>query len=190
MPSQVTGFGYYTNAGNTLREGVDIGATYTTDRWDAYASYSYIQATFLSPITLSSPNNPTADENGNIQVEPGDNLPGIPNNKFKFGGDYEVLPGWKVGARFVYRSSQYYFGDENNSLGPLSGFATLNLSTSYQVTKNIQIYGLINNALNYPRGDLWHALRDRLDDEPGDGLVHDGSVLLGQSACDHDRTAI
>jgi iron complex outermembrane recepter protein len=154
VPSLVTGFGYYANAGDTLREGVDIGATYTTDRWDVDASYSYIQATFLTPVLLSSPNNPTADANGNIQVEPGDNLPGIPNHKFKFGIDYEVLPGWKVGGDVVYRSSQYYFGAENNTLGPglnpqISGFATLDLRTSYQVTKNIQIYGLINNALDY-----------------------------------------
>ena len=57
-------------------------------------------------------------------------------------------------ATFVYRSSQYYFGEENNTLGPglnplISGFATLDLRTSYQVNKDIQIYGLINNALDF-----------------------------------------
>ncbi|MDR3409099.1 MAG: TonB-dependent receptor, partial [Methylovirgula sp.] len=150
--------GYYTNVGNTLRQGVDVGATYTTDRWDAYASYSYIQATFQSPILLSSPNNPYANSAGEIQVEPGDNLPGIPNHKFKVGFDYEVLPKWKIGADLVYRSSQYYFGDEINALGPISGFATLNLRTSYQVNKDIQVYGLVNNALDYRAatyGTLW-----------------------------------
>jgi len=161
-PSQVTGFGFFTNAGDTLRQGVDVGATYTTDKWDAYANYSYIQATFLTPVQLSSPNNPVADANGNIQVEPGDNIPGIPRNKFKFGIDYEVLPGWKVGGDVVYRSSQYYFGAENNTLGPglnpqVSGFATLNLRTSYQVNKNVQVYGLINNALNF-RGATFGSL--------------------------------
>ena len=146
------------NVGNTLRQGVDVGATYTTDRWDAYASYSYIQATFQSPILLSSPNNPYANSAGEIQVEPGDNLPGIPNHKFKVGFDYEVLPKWKIGADLVYRSSQYYFGDEINALGPISGFATLNLRTSYQVNKDIQVFGLVNNALDYRAatyGALW-----------------------------------
>jgi iron complex outermembrane recepter protein len=162
VPSLVTGFGSYTNAGNTLREGVDIGATYTADKWDAYVNYSYIKAEFLTPILLSSPNNPTSDANGNIQVVPGDNLPGIPNHKFKFGIDYEVLPGWKVGGDVVYRSSQYYFGAENNTLGPglnplISGFATLDLRTSYQINKSVQIYGLINNALDY-RGATYGAL--------------------------------
>ncbi len=157
VPSEVTGYGYYVNAGNTLRQGVDVSATYTTDRWDAYASYSYIQATFLTPVLLSSPNNPYADANGNIQVEPGDNLPGIPNHKFKIGFDYELLPKWKIGADLVYRSSQYYYGDEINALGPLSGFATLNLRTSYQVNRDIQVYGLINNALDY-RGATYGTL--------------------------------
>jgi iron complex outermembrane receptor protein len=163
VPSpDVPQLGYYTNAGNTLREGVDVGATYTTDRWDAYANYSYIKAEFLSSILLSSPNNPVADGNGNIDVEPGDNIPGIPNHKFKFGADYEVLPGWKVGGDVVYRSSQYYFGAENNTLGPglnplISGFATLDLRTSYQVNKDVQIYALVNNALDY-RGATYGTL--------------------------------
>ncbi len=158
VPSTVTGFGYYTNAGNTLREGVDIGATYTTDKWDAYANYSYIRATFLTPVLLSSPNNPYANSAGEIQVEPGDNLPGIPNHKFKIGFDYTVLPKWTVGADLVYQSGQYYFGDEINALGQIPGYVTLNLRTSYQVNKNVQVFGLINNATDtryYAYGALY-----------------------------------
>jgi iron complex outermembrane recepter protein len=156
VPSVVTGFGYYTNAGDTLRQGVDVGVRYTTEKWDVYANYSYIKAIFLTPVLLASPNNPYAF-NGNIQVEPGDNLPGIPNNKFKIGFDYFVFPKWKIGADLVYRSSQHYFGDEINALPPMSGFATLNLRTSYQVSDHFQIYGLINNALGY-RGATYGAL--------------------------------
>lgn len=159
VPSVVTGFGYYTNAGDTLRQGVDVGATYTAEKWDVYANYSYIQATFLTPVTLASPNNPSADANGNIYVQPGDNLPGIPNHKFKLGFDYLLMPKWKIGADVVYRSSQYYFGDEINSLAPISGFATVNLRSSYQVNDRIQVYGLINNALNY-RGATYGTLYD------------------------------
>jgi iron complex outermembrane receptor protein len=75
VPSVVTGFGYYTNAGDTLREGVDVGARYTTEKWDVYANYSYIKAIFLTPVALGSPNNPYADANGNIQVEQGTIFP-------------------------------------------------------------------------------------------------------------------
>ncbi len=92
---------------------------------------------------------------------PGDDIPGIPHHKFKFGLDYEVLPGWKVGGDVVYRSSQYYFGAENNALNGLnpliSGFATIDLRTSYQFNKDIQFYGLINNVANY-RGATYGTL--------------------------------
>jgi len=157
VPSIVIGLGYYTNAGDTLRQGVDAGLTYTNDKLDVYANYSYIEAIFLTPVLLASPYNPYADANGNIHVEPGDNLPGIPGNKFKIGFDYTVLPQWKVGADLVYRSSQYYFGDEINALPKMSGFATLNLRTSYQLNDHVQIYGLINNLLGY-RGATYGAL--------------------------------
>jgi iron complex outermembrane recepter protein len=160
--SIVNGFGYYQNVGDTLRQGVDIGATYTADKWDAYASYSYIQATFQTPANISSPNNPNdncfaTDGTAYECVVPGDNIPGIPNHKFKIGFDYEVLPKWKIGADVVYRSSEYYYGDEINSFPPISGFATLNLRTSYQATKNIEIFGLVNNALDY-RGATYGTL--------------------------------
>ncbi len=145
----VIGFGYFTNAGDTLRQGVDLGATFTTDKWSAYANYSYTQATFLTPVLLSSPYNPNSNAEGNEQVEPGDNLPGIPRHKFKIGFDYTVLPKWTIGADVVYESSRYYFGDEINSLPQVPGFATLNLRTSYQFSNTVQIYGMINNALDY-----------------------------------------
>ncbi len=152
----VIGLGYYTNAGDTLLQGIDLGATYTTDRWDVYANYSYLRATFLTPVRLSSKNNPYS-VGGSEQVEPGDNLPGIPRHKFTIGFDYELLPRWKVGADLVYRSGVYYFGDEINALPQIPGFASLNLRTSYQVNKNVEIYGLINNALDY-RGASYGAL--------------------------------
>ena len=100
---------------------------------------------------------------------PGDNIPGIPNHKFKFGMDYEVLPGWKVGGDVVYRSSQYYFGAENNTLGGLnpqvSGYATIDLRTSYQVTRDLQIYGLINNVADFRGATFGTLYENRFDNQ-------------------------
>ncbi|TAL80586.1 MAG: hypothetical protein EPN75_06780 [Beijerinckiaceae bacterium] len=62
-----------------------------------------------------------------------------------------------MGADLVYRSSQYYFGDEINALPKVSGFAAVNLRTSYQVNKNLQVFGVLNNALNY-RGATYGTL--------------------------------
>ena len=110
VPSpNVIGFGYYTNAGDTLRQGVDVGATYTTERWDVYANYSYIQATFLTPLSLSSPNNPFADSNGNIQVLPGNNLPGIPHHKFISNSTIPFCQNGKSARISSYRSKSVLF---------------------------------------------------------------------------------
>jgi iron complex outermembrane recepter protein len=156
--SQLVGIGYYANAGTTLRQGVDIGATYTTDTWSAYANYSYIQATFQTPIALSSPNNPYSDANGVEYVQPGDNIPGIPRHKVKVGVDYTVFPKWTVGADFIYNSSRYYFGDEINALPQVPGFYSINLRTAYQIDKRVQIYGIIQNVTDnryYTYGTLY-----------------------------------
>ena len=59
VPSMVTGFGYYTNAGNTLREGVDIGATYTTD------SLGRLRQLFLHPGDVPDADNAVLAEQSN-----------------------------------------------------------------------------------------------------------------------------
>ena len=70
--------GFFENIGATRRQGIETGLAYKDDDWSVYATYSLVDATFQSPLTLPSPNNPFADANGNIQVAPGDRLPGIP----------------------------------------------------------------------------------------------------------------
>jgi hypothetical protein len=48
-------------------------------------NYSYVDATFESPLTVPSPSNPYQDVNGNIQVEPGDHLPGYSATPYQGG---------------------------------------------------------------------------------------------------------
>ena len=96
----------------------------------------------------SSPENPGSDANGNIQVQPGNRLPGIPANLVKFGVQYKATEAWTVGATAVAASGQYLFGDEANLTKQLPGYFVLNLNTSYQITPNIQVFGLVQNVLN------------------------------------------
>jgi len=51
--------------------------------------------------------------NDNIQVVPGDVLPGIPAHRLKGGADYHVTAKWIVGGDAVYESGQYFRGDES-----------------------------------------------------------------------------
>jgi iron complex outermembrane recepter protein len=75
--SPIQGRAFFQNVGTTLRQGVDLSAQVKTDRLLAWIAYSYIDATFQTSFTASSENNPGADANGNIQVQPGNHLLGI-----------------------------------------------------------------------------------------------------------------
>jgi iron complex outermembrane recepter protein len=147
VASEITGRGFFQNAGNTLRRGIEASANYKSDRWNAYASYNYIDATFQSVITLQSPGNPYAVD-GLITVTPGNVIPSIPAHRFKAGVEYAVFDNWKVGGNFIAVSGQYLRGDENNLNSMLPGYWVLNLNTTYQVTKNVEVFGLIQNVTN------------------------------------------
>lgn len=138
--------GFFENIGSTRRQGIETGITYQDDKWSIYGAYSLVDATFQSPLTLSSPNNPAADANGNIQVQPGDRLPGIPLNQLKFGADYRITPEWTFGGVLTYFSSQFLRGDESNQNAPIPGYAVLNLHSSYTITKNFELFVNLQNV--------------------------------------------
>ena len=104
----VLGSGFFTNVPETLRQGVEACLTYTQGPLQAYANYSYVDATYQFSGMLSSPFNPFADANGNIFVHPGDHIPGIPRQQAKFGFDYLLTPKFKFGGDVLIVGSQYY----------------------------------------------------------------------------------
>jgi iron complex outermembrane receptor protein len=148
--SVVPNFGFFQNAGKTLRQGIEAKVDYRQDRWKAYANYTFVDATYQSALTLQSPNNPAAADPDNplIFVKPGDHIPGIPAHRFKAGVEYAVTDAWKVGADLNVVGSQFLIHDDTNQNPKVPAYAVLNLHTSYQVTPNIEVFGLINNALN------------------------------------------
>jgi len=85
---------------------------------------------------------------GNIQVNPGDHIPGIPANIVKLGGTCKITDKWIIGATAIGESGQYLVGDEANLTKKLPGYVVLNLNTSYQLTPSIEFFGFIDNALD------------------------------------------
>ncbi len=146
--SPIQGRAFFQNVGSTLRQGVDLNIQLKSDRLFAWIAYSYTDAAFQTGFTESSENNPAADANGNIQIQPGDRLPGIPANQLKLGVDYKVTDAWTVGGSGIYASGQFLFGDEANLTTPTPPYFVLNLHTSYQVTKNLQLFALLENAFD------------------------------------------
>ncbi len=146
--STSNGKGYFENIGATRRQGVEAGMKYQGRHWSGYAEYSFIEATFRSPLTVSSPFNPHHDADGNIYVQPGDQLPGIPRNRFKAGGEYTIRGGWSVGASFVLVSTQYYHGDESNQNSPMPGYHVLTLRSSYRAGPHVEFFANLQNAFD------------------------------------------
>jgi iron complex outermembrane receptor protein len=152
LASVIQGRGFFTNVAATRRQGLEAGVEYRAGPWTAYAGYSFIDATFQFTGDLASPNNPLADADGNIHVTPGKRIPMIPLHQFKVGADYAVTPLWTVGGNMVAVGSQYFVGDEANQNPKLPAYAVFNLRTTYQVSKNVQVFGFINNLFNKKYG--------------------------------------
>ena len=88
IPSpELQGFGYFQNVGRTRRQGIEAQVNLTSKTLQLYASYALVDARFLDPLQIGS-NSPFADDDGNIQIVPGNRIPAIPRNRVKFGGDY------------------------------------------------------------------------------------------------------
>ena len=148
VSSPIPGHEFFQNAGNTLREGIEASATYKQDRWNIYANYTYVDATFQNALTLQSPFNPFADANGNIFVVPGDHLTGIPDFRFKLGAEYQITDPWKFGADLNVVGSQWIVGDESNQNAKIPAYWVVNLHSSYKVSENVEVFGLVRNLFD------------------------------------------
>jgi iron complex outermembrane receptor protein len=151
--------GFFQNIGDTRRQGFEAGIGYRGERWSAFANYSFVQATFRSALTVPSPSNPFQDDDGDIQVTPGDRMPGIPENRLKLGADFKIIPQWTVGATLNVVSSSYYVGDESNQLPPLPSYSVVNLHTSYKPFAHFEVFASISNLLNR-KYSTWGILSD------------------------------
>jgi iron complex outermembrane receptor protein len=146
--SFILGRGFFANVAATRRQGLEAGVQYQSPTWLVYANYAFIDATYQFTGDVASPNNPFADDNGNVHVTLGDHIPAIPQHQFKTGVDYAVTPQWKVGADLVAVGSQYFFGDDANQNPKLPAYWYVNMHTSYQLTKEVQIFGLVTNLFD------------------------------------------
>lgn len=145
-----SGLGYFQNVGRTRRRGIELAGRTTFGRLGMAASYSYIDATYLSGWIENSASNSSAGANGQIAVQQGDRIPGIPAHTAKLRLDYTVTPKWNVGTNVTYRGSIFARGDENNEdiNGKIAGYVLIDLDTTYQATKRLQMFARVTNVLD------------------------------------------
>jgi outer membrane receptor protein involved in Fe transport len=141
------GFGFFQNVGSTLRQGIEVEFKVKKASAEFCASYTFVDARFLDYLSLSS-NSPFANANGVIQVVPGDQIPAIPQHRFKVGLDFVATDKLKVGGDALLVGSQYFVGDGSNQAPKLPPYAVFNLHGSYQIDKTIQLIGRIDNLFD------------------------------------------
>lgn len=164
--------GFFQNVGTTRRQGLELTLQAHWGRLHLWGSYSFIEATFRTPFVLNSPNNSSAQPilgSSDIQVRPGDRLPGIPRHLFKLRAEYRVGEALSLGTSLQAASRQFARGDENNqdAHGPVPGYAVLNLDARYRLSRRWELFFKVNNLLD-ERYENFGVLGENFFRGPGD----------------------
>ncbi len=151
VASDIRGRAFFRNIGQTRRQGVEATLKARSGGFQLSASYAFIDATYRSPVTLSSPSNPEADDNGLIEVEHGNRLPGLPRHSLAFSGDYSGKVGTRsftIGGDIVGRSNQFLVGDEANRNSPIAGYVLFNMRGSIELLEGVSLFGEVRNVFD------------------------------------------
>ena len=140
--------GLFANVGDTIRQGVEIAFAGGWHALDWSASYSYIGATFGDAFAGLSPMHEFANDDGEIQIDDGDRIPGIPAHQLKLGGDYHVNRRIGLGFDFIYNSDQVLRGDESNQLDEIAGYTLLNLRATIQFRDRFNFFVRVTNLFD------------------------------------------
>ncbi|MEX8492829.1 TonB-dependent receptor [Sphaerotilus sp.] len=155
--------GYFSNFGKTRRQGLEAGLSGHRGAWDLALNYTLLNATYGSAACLvasanSSTGLGTDCSAGEIQVRPGDRLPGLPRQLLKLDLGWRAMPGVRVGANLQTQSGVYLRGNDNqqqqpdgatfNGSGRTAGFAVLNLQASWKFSPGWSLLGKVNNVLD------------------------------------------
>jgi iron complex outermembrane receptor protein len=145
VSTPLNGYGYFQNVGQTRRQGVETKLSWQTRRVRVDASYSLIDATYRTPLSLSS-DSPAADANGLITVQPGDRLPLVPRHRITLSGTATLTDTVTAGADLRLQSGSVLVGDNSDQEPQLPGFYRLDLHAGWQITRWLELSGEIDNV--------------------------------------------
>ena len=151
------GTGYFRNAGQTQRVGIEASLAGDAGPVSFFVGYQLLRATFEDELSLPAPE--TEDEDGDededededgedVQVEPGDRIPGLPLHGIKAGLVLRPAPRLRIGLSASARSSIYFRGDEGNDFDPLRGYVVFGAQVSYDVLDTLQIFVRAQNLFD------------------------------------------
>ena len=151
-----TSLGYFDNIGKTRRIGLDTNLLGAYKNLNWMVGYSYVDATYQSPMDLPNSVNSSAVA-GVIHVAKGDQLPNIPEHQLKVRLDYNILPNWNVGTNINVFSDRFMVGNENNKHvdtgdgsgnGKTPGYTIVNLDTNYNIAHGWSLFGKVINVFD------------------------------------------
>jgi iron complex outermembrane recepter protein len=170
------GAGYFANFGKTRRQGFEVGASGKSGLAEAGvldwgANYSRNDARFRSRAILLSENNSSkgsvAGLQGNeIEVLPGDRIPGVPLHQIKVWSELLLPATTKIGLELMAFSEEIARGNENNrhrvgtvtnlygetqtyrAAGSVPGRAIVNLSAGWQPWREWDVFVRVNNLFD------------------------------------------
>jgi len=142
--------GYFRNVGSTRRQGVELMLGGPVGPIEFVVRYSFIDARYVDGFIEHSPNNSTADANGDIAVAPGSRIPASPRQTLRLRVDGDAAPGWRLGANLLLNDATFARGDENNRAvgGRVGGYAVLNLDTTWQLASHVELFARVNNVFD------------------------------------------
>src|SRR5438270_6323144 len=139
--------GFFQNTGSTLRQGFDLTLSRKTSTLALAATYSYVRAEYLTPFRMRSPHNSSSDATGEIQLERGERIPGIPRSQLKLLGEWTYATRASLGLGWAWFDRQYARGDENNRdvHGPLPSYAVAQAFARYRPSRGWQLSLNVDN---------------------------------------------
>ncbi|WJS98337.1 TonB-dependent receptor [Novosphingobium humi] len=158
-----SGFGYFANVGTTRRQGIEASGTAHWGRWQVGASYTLLDATYRTPLTLNGGSNSSNDAaapgfDGEIVVRAGDRLPLLPRHLFKAQAAYDAAPWLTLRGEMVAAGGVYARGNENNlhqpdgtyylGAGKTDAYAVVNASVEIRPRKGIILTAGVSNLMN------------------------------------------
>lgn len=172
--------GLFANVDKTRRQGIEGSLNGELGKLTWRLNYTWLEATFQDDFLALSPEHPFSNDEGEIQVSDGDDIPGIPDHQLKFGGDYRFENGLVIGGDLIYNSGQFLRGDESNQLDKLDGYAIVNLRAAWRFSPRFEVFVRGDNVFdkNYENFGL-------LGEDPGEvisGLADDRPFFLGAGA--------
>jgi hypothetical protein len=162
----LTNSGHFENIGDTSRVGLEAVVAGASGILSWSGAYTFLRASFDSPLVVSSANHPN-EEDGELIVVAGNSIPGVPRHNLK-ADVAAVLGRLTLHGESGGTSSFYLRGDEANLLDPIAGRMLVNVGARWRLNGRLQVVGRITNVFNVSYSSF--GLLGEADEVLGDGF--------------------